>query len=123
MNNKGITIIPIQSIWDYSDFGVLLALVPRDQGCNTSFIKKGYVPTSISGKMEFMYFFLSFLLSATKNPEHCGSFHCDSAVMNLTSIYMVTSSIPGPAQSIGHCSELWCRLQMSLGSGTAVAVV
>ena len=40
-------------------------------------------------------------------------------VMNLTNTHEDGGSIPGLVQ---HCHELWCRLQMQLGSGVAVAV-
>ena len=44
---------------------------------------------------------------------------------NLTSYHEDVGSIPGPTQwlRIWHCHELWCRLQMWLGSHVAVAVV
>ena len=41
-------------------------------------------------------------------------------VMNPTSIHEDTGLIPGPAHWV---KELWCRSQMPLGSGVAVAVV
>ena len=43
---------------------------------------------------------------------------------NLSSVYEVTGSIPGPAQGVKdrHCPEPWCRLQMQLGSYVSVAV-
>ena len=48
-------------------------------------------------------------------------------VMNPTSIHEDTDSIPGLTQLSGlkiwHCCELWCRSQMPLGSGVAVAVL
>ena len=40
--------------------------------------------------------------------------------MNLTSIHEDAGWIPG--LKIQHCRELWCRLQMQIGSGIAVAV-
>ena len=44
---------------------------------------------------------------------------------NPISIHEDADSIPGLSQwlRIQHCHELWCRLQMWLRSGTAVAVV
>ena len=43
---------------------------------------------------------------------------------NLTRNHGVVGSIPGLAQwlKIWLCCELWCRLQMQLGSGIAVAL-
>ena len=54
-----------------------------------------------------------------------GSSHCGSAEMNLASIYEEAGLIPGLAQwgKVWRCHELWCRLQMQLGSVMAVAVV
>ena len=48
---------------------------------------------------------------------------CGSAEANPTSIH--EGLIPGLAQWVGDrcCRELWCGLQMRLGSGVAVAVV
>ena len=40
---------------------------------------------------------------------------------NLTSNHEDTGSIPGLWVKDQHCCELWCRLQMQLGSGIAVA--
>ena len=44
---------------------------------------------------------------------------------NAANIHEDTSLIPGLTRAlrIGCCLELWCRLQMRLGSGVAVAVV
>ena len=44
-----------------------------------------------------------------------------SAETDLTSIHEDAGSIPGLAQCIQHCCELWCGLQIR--SGVAVAVV
>ena len=43
---------------------------------------------------------------------------------NPTRNHEVAGSIPGLAQrvKIGHCRELWCRLQTRLGSRVAVAL-
>ena len=43
---------------------------------------------------------------------------------NLTRNHEVAGSVPALAQwlRIRRCSELWCRLQMRLGSGTSVAL-
>ena len=44
---------------------------------------------------------------------------------NLTGNHGVAGSIPGLIQwvKVQRCRELWCRWQMWLGSGMAVAVV
>ena len=46
-------------------------------------------------------------------------------LMNLTNIHEDLGLIPGLAQLVEdwHCHELWCRSNMWLGSGIAVAVV
>ena len=48
-------------------------------------------------------------------------------VTNPTSIHEDAGSVPGlnklVKELIRHCCELWCRLQMCLGSRVAVAVV
>ena len=46
-------------------------------------------------------------------------------LMNPTRIHKDAGSIPGLDSElrIQHCHELWCRLQMGLGSGVAMAVV
>jgi len=50
--------------------------------------------------------------------------HRESAEMNLTGIPEDTGSIPSlSGLRIWRCHELWCRLQMQLGSRIAVAVV
>ena len=53
-----------------------------------------------------------------------GSSCLGTAEMNPTKNHEVVGSIPGPVQwvSIRHCHELWCRSQMRLGSGIAVAL-
>ena len=52
------------------------------------------------------------------------SSHCDSVVMNPASIHedMGRSLAPLSGLRIWHCLELWCRSQMQLGSGIAVAL-
>ena len=42
-------------------------------------------------------------------------------VMKLTSIHEDVASLSG--LRILHCRELWCKSQMPLGSGVAVAAV
>jgi len=51
------------------------------------------------------------------------SSQCGSVVMNPTRIHEDVGSIPGFASGlrIRCCCELWCRSQMQLGSGVAVA--
>ena len=53
-----------------------------------------------------------------------GHSRCGAAEVNPTRNHEVAGSIPGLAQwlRIWHCRELWCRSQMRLGSGIAVAV-
>ena len=44
-------------------------------------------------------------------------------LMSMTRNYEVADSIPDLAQlKMQHCCELWCRSQMWLGSGVAVAL-
>ena len=49
---------------------------------------------------------------------------CGTVGVNLTRYHEVAGLIPGLAQwlRIQHCCELWCRFQMRLGSGVAVAL-
>ena len=58
-----------------------------------------------------------------KNADSWSS-HCGSAVMNPTRIHEDVGLIPGIAQWVEDrcCHELWCRLQMQLESGVAMAV-
>ena len=44
-------------------------------------------------------------------------------VKNLTSVHKDAGLMPGLAQWILYLTELWCRSQMRLGSGIAVAMV
>ena len=52
------------------------------------------------------------------------SSHCGAVEMNLTRNHEVAGSIPPLTQWVKDpaSSALWCRLQMRLGSGMAVAV-
>ena len=49
---------------------------------------------------------------------------CGAVEMNLTSIREDAGLIPSLAswEGIWHCHDLWCRSQVQLGSGIAVAV-
>ena len=63
-----------------------------------------------------------------RRKKKLGSSPHSSVITNLTSIHEDVCSIPGlawwPCQlRIWHCCEIWCRLQMQLGSWVAVAVV
>ena len=53
-----------------------------------------------------------------------GSSHCGSVETNPTAMREDAGLIPGLAQGlrIWFCCELWCRLQMWLGSGIVMAV-
>ena len=52
-----------------------------------------------------------------------GSYPHGTAETNLTRTHEVVGSIPGlSGLRITRCSELWCRLQIRLGCGVAVAV-
>ena len=52
------------------------------------------------------------------------SSHCGAMEMNPTSVYEDSGLIPGlSGLRIRRCCELWCRLQMWLGSQVAVAMV
>ena len=54
-----------------------------------------------------------------------GSSHCGSVIINLTGNHDDVGFILGLAQwvRIQHYQKLWCRWQMRLGTGVAVAVV
>ena len=56
---------------------------------------------------------------------HAGNSRCGAVEMNLTRNHEVAGLIPGLLSElrIRCCCELWCRLQMWLGSGVAMAVV
>ena len=53
------------------------------------------------------------------------SSHCGSVVTSPTCIHEDVDLILAPLGGlrIQHCCELWCRPQMQLGSGVAMAVV
>ena len=61
----------------------------------------------------------------TTKTFNCWISHHGSAPMNPTRIHEDVGSIPGLTQRlrIWQCCELWCRSQVRLGSGAAVAVV
>ena len=56
--------------------------------------------------------------------EVVGSSHHGTAEMNPTRNHEVAGSIPGLSLGLGipSCRDLWCRLQIQLGSPVAVAV-
>ena len=57
------------------------------------------------------------------NADHCGVPIVAQWLTNLASIHEDAGSIPGLARWIKDCRELWCRLQMQLGSCVALTVV
>ena len=71
--------------------------------------------------MHFIYLMTNDIVNL-KNMHR--SSHCGSAETNLSRIHEDTGSIPDLAQwlRIRCCHELWCRLQVRLGSGIAVAL-
>ena len=73
----------------------------------------------------FKIFYLmtfAYILYALVQKLHHWSFHCGSAVTNLTSIHKDRYLIPGFAQWVKDPLELWHRWQTQFRFGIAVAV-
>ena len=69
------------------------------------------------------YFFVKDLSEVVQKCLPSWNSLCGAVETNLTMNHEVAGWIPGPSGlRIRRCRELWCRLQMQLGSGVAVAV-
>ena len=89
-------------------------------------------PLSVHVLMETCFLFSDLVSSVAVNRGVQVSFqntdfrssHCGAAEMNPTRNREVAGLIPGLVQWVKDlcCHELWCRLQMRLRSGIAVAV-